>query len=60
LRTDLTALRNQLSIKLSEHAVSPQDDRLLLAQHWLESMPGAHDIFEMWDGAAQVSLFPTF
>ncbi|RDB20241.1 Uncharacterized protein C14G10.02 [Hypsizygus marmoreus] len=50
---NLTALRNQLSIHPGEDAISPQDDRLLLAQHWLENVPGAHDIFEIWDSLAQ-------
>ncbi|KAF8219132.1 hypothetical protein L208DRAFT_1448990 [Tricholoma matsutake] len=47
----LTSLRNQLSIKSVEDAPSPQDERLLLAQHWMENVPGAHDIFGIWEEA---------
>ncbi|KAG6853529.1 hypothetical protein C0991_003449 [Blastosporella zonata] len=50
---DLTALRNQLSIRPGEDAISPQDARLLLAQHWLEHVPGAHDLFGIWDSLTQ-------
>ena len=51
--TALTALRNQFSVKLNE-VVSPQDERLLLCQHWMELSPGAQDIFEAWEGSNQV------
>ncbi|KAG6905791.1 hypothetical protein DXG01_000716 [Tephrocybe rancida] len=50
---DLTALRNQLSIRPGEDTISPQDARLLLVQHWLEHVPGAHDIFGIWDSLTQ-------
>ncbi|KAG5635154.1 hypothetical protein H0H81_012205 [Sphagnurus paluster] len=50
---NLTALRSQLSLKPGEETVSPQDERLLLAQHWLEKFPGAHDIFGIWDSLVQ-------
>ncbi|KAF5371492.1 hypothetical protein D9615_009605 [Tricholomella constricta] len=50
---NLTALRNQLSIRPGEDTVPPQDERLLLAQHWLENVPGAHDIFRIWDSITQ-------
>jgi hypothetical protein len=50
-------LRNQLSIQTGEDSISPQDERLLLVQHWLESIPGAHNVFEIWDGVAQVGVF---
>ncbi|KAG6828136.1 hypothetical protein H0H92_009090 [Tricholoma furcatifolium] len=50
---DLTALRNQLSIRPGEDAISPQDPRLLLVQRWLENVPGAHDVFTLWDSLAQ-------
>ncbi|KAF9460940.1 ribosome 60S biogenesis N-terminal-domain-containing protein [Collybia nuda] len=53
LTETFTALRNQLSIKPGEDVISPQDERLLLAQHWMENVPGAHDIFEIWDNTTQ-------
>ncbi|KAG6856484.1 hypothetical protein H0H87_003952 [Tephrocybe sp. NHM501043] len=53
LLKDLTALRNQFSIRPGEDTISPSDPRLLLAQHWLEHVPGAHDIFNIWDTLSQ-------
>ncbi|GLB33183.1 hypothetical protein LshimejAT787_0100680 [Lyophyllum shimeji] len=50
---NLTALRNRLSIRPGENAISPQDERLLLAQRWMENVPGAHDIFGVWDSLTQ-------
>jgi nucleolar pre-ribosomal-associated protein 1 len=50
----LTALRNQLTIRTEESSTPPQDDRLLVAQHWLESVPGAQDLFDLWENASQV------
>ncbi|KAG6873594.1 hypothetical protein C0995_013967 [Termitomyces sp. Mi166 len=50
---DLTALRNQLSIRPGEDAISPQDVRLRLVQHWLTNDPGAHDMFSLWDSLTQ-------
>ncbi|KAG6897168.1 hypothetical protein C0992_003674 [Termitomyces sp. T32_za158] len=50
---DLTALRNQLSIRPGEDAISPQDARLLLVQSWLNKVPGAHDVFSLWDSITQ-------
>lgn len=47
----LTSLRNQLTIRLGEPAISPHDPRLLLAQRWLEMAPGATDIFAIWENA---------
>jgi nucleolar pre-ribosomal-associated protein 1 len=52
----LVDLRNQLAIKFDEPAIAPQDERLLLAQRWMESVPGAHDLFEVWEGATQVRV----
>ncbi|KAF8959548.1 ribosome 60S biogenesis N-terminal-domain-containing protein [Flammula alnicola] len=59
LRTDspdglaeaLTALRNQLTLKAQEPSVLPQDERLNLAKQWMQSSPGAHDLFSVWDNA---------
>jgi hypothetical protein len=50
----LIALRNQLTIKFGEPPIAPQDERLVLAQQWLETVPGAHDIFGIWESANQV------
>ncbi|PSR72606.1 hypothetical protein PHLCEN_2v11530 [Hermanssonia centrifuga] len=44
----LTALRNQFTIKYDEANISANDERLLLAKDWLESEPGAQDLFEIW------------
>ncbi|KDQ65157.1 hypothetical protein JAAARDRAFT_75487 [Jaapia argillacea MUCL 33604] len=54
----LTGFRNQLTVKDSEGAISPQDDRLLLVKAWLEAAPGAPELFEIWDHATsrQMSL----
>ena len=49
----LTALRNQLSVNPDEK-IAPQDERLLLVQHWMEIAPGAQDMFEAWEGSNQV------
>lgn len=49
----LTALRNQLTVRPDE-TVSPQDERVLLAQNWMDMAPGAHDLFEAWEGSNQV------
>jgi nucleolar pre-ribosomal-associated protein 1 len=50
-------LRNQLSIRPGEDKISPQDERLLLSQHWMENVPAAHDIFVIWEEANPVSAF---
>ncbi|TFK33679.1 ribosome 60S biogenesis N-terminal-domain-containing protein [Crucibulum laeve] len=47
----LTALRNQLNVRGEESIISPQDERLLLVQHWMENSPGAYDVFGIWDSA---------
>ncbi|KAJ6584939.1 ribosome 60S biogenesis N-terminal-domain-containing protein [Mycena capillaripes] len=45
----LTELRNQFSVWPNEGPISTQDARLLLAQKWLDAVPGAHDIFAIWE-----------
>jgi nucleolar pre-ribosomal-associated protein 1 len=50
----LLALRNQFTIQWDESLISPLDERLLLAKKWLDSDPGAHDIFDIWENANQV------
>ncbi|KAG2153453.1 ribosome 60S biogenesis N-terminal-domain-containing protein [Suillus bovinus] len=50
----LSALRSTLSIKSGE-SVALQDDRLSLVVQWMESSPGAHDIFEIWESTNQSS-----
>ncbi|KAF5363710.1 hypothetical protein D9756_001121 [Leucocoprinus leucothites] len=47
----LNQLRNQLTIRSDEGVIAPQDDRLLLAEQWLERNPGAQDIFGLWESA---------
>ncbi|PFH47812.1 hypothetical protein AMATHDRAFT_6373 [Amanita thiersii Skay4041] len=44
-------LRNKLTVQHNEPPISPQDERLLLVQSWLEESPGAEDIFEHWEKA---------
>ncbi|KAG0699762.1 hypothetical protein DFH29DRAFT_990668 [Suillus ampliporus] len=50
----LSALRSTLSVKSGE-TVAPQDERLALVVQWMESSPGAHDIFEIWESINQSS-----
>ncbi|KAF8164735.1 ribosome 60S biogenesis N-terminal-domain-containing protein [Crassisporium funariophilum] len=47
----LTNLRNQIAVKPQEPTVSPQDERLHLVKQWMESSPGAQDLFVIWDKA---------
>ncbi|KAF8905722.1 ribosome 60S biogenesis N-terminal-domain-containing protein [Gymnopilus junonius] len=53
----LTSLRNQLSVKQQEEhdhahtAISPTDERLTLAKEWMETSPGAQDLFAIWDNS---------
>jgi nucleolar pre-ribosomal-associated protein 1 len=56
VRLVLTALRNQLTIKHHETAVGPQDERLLLAKAWMESSPGAQNLFDVWSTLNQVII----
>lgn len=50
----LTALRNQLTIKFGEGPVQPQDERLALVRSWLETTPGAHTVFSIWESTTEV------
>ena len=50
----LTALRNQLTIKFGEEPVQPQDERLALVRSWLETAPGAHTVFSIWESTTEV------
>jgi nucleolar pre-ribosomal-associated protein 1 len=52
----LTSLRNQFTIKAEEVPISVEDERLLLAQNWMSSDPGAQDAFELWERATQVRM----
>ncbi|KAJ7780624.1 ribosome 60S biogenesis N-terminal-domain-containing protein [Mycena maculata] len=45
----LTELRNQFSVWPNEGPISTQDVRLVLAQKWLNAVPGAHDLFALWE-----------
>ncbi|KAF8665731.1 hypothetical protein AX16_000179 [Volvariella volvacea WC 439] len=49
----LMNLRNQLTIRSAESSISPQDERLLLCQNWLESSLGAKDLFDVWERTEQ-------
>ncbi|KAF8519438.1 ribosome 60S biogenesis N-terminal-domain-containing protein [Gautieria morchelliformis] len=51
----LTTLRNQLTVRFEEDALLPQDERLLLAQSWLQRSPGARDIFSIIRSAPKPS-----
>ncbi|KAG1732022.1 uncharacterized protein EDB91DRAFT_1251955 [Suillus paluster] len=50
----LSALRSTLSVKSGE-TIGPQDERVALVVQWMESSPGAHDIFELWESSNQSS-----
>ncbi|KAJ6559224.1 ribosome 60S biogenesis N-terminal-domain-containing protein [Mycena vulgaris] len=45
----LTELRNQFSVWPNEGPISTQDARIILAQNWLDVVPGAHDLFAIWE-----------
>ncbi|KAF8185167.1 ribosome 60S biogenesis N-terminal-domain-containing protein [Pholiota molesta] len=47
----LSTLRSQLAIKSTEEKIAPQDERLELVKQWMQSSPGAHDLFSVWDNA---------
>ncbi|KAG2113376.1 hypothetical protein DEU56DRAFT_934085 [Suillus clintonianus] len=53
----LSALRSTLSVK-SEEIIAPQDERIAL--EWMESSPGAHDTFEIWEGTNQMRKITSF
>ncbi|KAI0030390.1 ribosome 60S biogenesis N-terminal-domain-containing protein [Vararia minispora EC-137] len=58
LAQTLVALRNRLTVKPTEGPIAPQDERLAFLQSWLETNPGAEEIFDIWSGAnaRQLSL----
>ncbi|KAL0948883.1 hypothetical protein HGRIS_008999 [Hohenbuehelia grisea] len=49
----LTSLRNHFSLPshsiAAKPSIRPQDERLILAQAYLSSFPGATHVFEVWD-----------
>jgi len=47
--TALTRLRNQLTIRAEESVISTHDERLLLVKEWLDTNPGAQDLFDLWE-----------
>jgi nucleolar pre-ribosomal-associated protein 1 len=59
LRESLIILRNQLTIRHNDTQISPQDERLILAQTWLGSDPSAGRVFAIWETATLVSLKPS-
>ncbi|KAH9887708.1 ribosome 60S biogenesis N-terminal-domain-containing protein [Cubamyces lactineus] len=54
----LNALRNQFTIKSNEAPIAVNDERLVLAKEWLETDPGAQELFSIWEStnARQMSL----
>ena len=56
----LTALRNQLTVRSDEPPVQVNDERLLLAQAWLDDDRGAQDLFAAWESANAVRSFPSY
>lgn len=50
----LTALRNQLTVYYHEDTPGPQDERILLAKSWMDSSPGAQEMFDLWSTINQV------
>ncbi|KZT20563.1 hypothetical protein NEOLEDRAFT_1140540 [Neolentinus lepideus HHB14362 ss-1] len=53
---NLTSLRNGFTIHHEETSISPEDQRLVLANSWLEDAPGARALFEIWDETKQTSI----
>ncbi|XP_006457598.1 hypothetical protein AGABI2DRAFT_123450 [Agaricus bisporus var. bisporus H97] len=45
----LNQIRNQFTIRSDEGVISPQDERLAIAEQWLTKNPGAQDIFNLWE-----------
>jgi nucleolar pre-ribosomal-associated protein 1 len=45
-----------LTIRAQELSVPPQDARLDLVKHWIETSPDAHDLFSIWDRSNSVSV----
>ena len=56
-RQVLKNIRDSLFIKPSEDKPDPGDPRLSLAREWLESCPGASDLFSLFKAATEVSHF---
>ena len=50
----LTSLRNQLTVKYNESALPPDDGRIQLAREWMETSPGATELFDLWTAIGQV------
>ncbi|KAF7299108.1 hypothetical protein MIND_00859100 [Mycena indigotica] len=45
----LVNLRNQFAVWPSDGLIATTDSRLLLAQQWLDSSPGASELFTIWE-----------
>ena len=52
----LTSLRNQLTVRYNEPTLSPDDGRIRLAREWMETSPGATELFGLWTTINQVRL----
>ena len=50
----LTSLRNQLTVKYNESALPPDDGRIQLTREWMETSPGATELFDLWTAISQV------
>ena len=50
----LTSLRNQLTVKYNESALPPDDGRIQLTREWMETSPGATELFDLWTAIGQV------
>lgn len=55
----LTGLRNQLTIKYNESTPPPDDGRIRLAREWMETSPGAKELFDLWTTVNQVRIILT-
>ena len=45
-----------MTVQPQDTTLSPQDGRLTFLKQWLESSPGAQDLFGIWDNANPVRL----
>lgn len=52
----LTSLRNQLTVKYDEPTLPPDDGRIRLAREWMETSPGAKELFDLWATITQVRI----
>ncbi|KAF8308276.1 hypothetical protein DL93DRAFT_2119068 [Clavulina sp. PMI_390] len=53
LKIAVQSLRNQFTIQEHEFPIASSDERLLLAQQWLEDSTGASELFDIWETSNQ-------